>query len=120
MISLCGQPRRWITSAGLSPVALAPTGGHQMTPEYYTDMSCFAQTSAVDRQTLSPGGAQSVERSMTKADAFREYAEEALQWSRQSSIEEEKKALLDLACHLDASCRVEREVCGSAISLTLA
>ena len=97
MISLCGQPRRWITSAGLSPVALAPTGGHQMTPEYYTDMSCFAQTSAVDRQTLAAGGAQLVERSMTKADAFREYAEEALQWSRQSSIEEEKKALLDLA-----------------------
>ena len=38
-----------------------------------------------------------MERSMTKADAFREYAEEALQWSHQSSIEEEKKALLDLA-----------------------
>ena len=68
-----------------------------MTPEYYTDMSCIAQTSAVDRQTLPPGGRSLVERSMTKADAFREYAEEALQWSRQSSIEEEKKALLDLA-----------------------
>ena len=66
-------------------MALAPVGVHQMTPEYYTDMSCFAQTSAVDRQTLPPGGRSLVERSMTKADAFREYAEEALQWSRQSS-----------------------------------
>ena len=34
---------------------------------------------------------------MTKADEFREYAEEALQWSRQSSIEQEKKALIGLA-----------------------
>jgi hypothetical protein len=38
-----------------------------------------------------------MERSMTKADEFREYAEEALQWSRQSSIEQEKKALIGLA-----------------------
>ena len=34
---------------------------------------------------------------MTKADEFREYAEEALQWSRHSTTKEEKKALLDLA-----------------------
>jgi len=34
---------------------------------------------------------------MTKSDQFREYADEALQWSRQSNTEEEKKALLDLA-----------------------
>ena len=34
---------------------------------------------------------------MTKADEFREYAEEALRWSSQSSSEEEKKALIDLA-----------------------
>jgi hypothetical protein len=52
---LCGQPRRWITSAGLSPVALAPTGGHQMIRVYYTVMSCIAQTTAVDRQTLAAG-----------------------------------------------------------------
>jgi hypothetical protein len=38
-----------------------------------------------------------LERSMTKSDQFREYAEEALRWSRQSKTEEEKKALLDLA-----------------------
>jgi hypothetical protein len=43
------------------------------------------------------GGAQGVERSMTKADEFREYAGEALRWSCQSSTEEEKKALIDLA-----------------------
>jgi hypothetical protein len=68
-----------------------------MTPKYYTVMSCFAQTSAVDRQTLTAEGRSRVERSMTKSDQFREYAEEALQWSRQSKTEEEKKALLDLA-----------------------
>jgi hypothetical protein len=34
---------------------------------------------------------------MTKSDEFREYAEEALQWSRQSKTEEDKKALADLA-----------------------
>jgi hypothetical protein len=43
------------------------------------------------------GGRSRVERSMTKSDQFREYAEEALQWSRQSKTEEEKKTLLDLA-----------------------
>ena len=30
---------------------------------------------------------------MTKADEFREYAEEALRWSHESKTEEEKKAL---------------------------
>jgi len=34
---------------------------------------------------------------MTKADEFREYAEEALRWSSQSSTEVEKKALIGLA-----------------------
>ena len=94
---LCGQPRRWITSAGLSPVALAPMGGHQMTPKYYTVMSRFAQTSAVDRKTLAAGGARGWSAPMTKADEFREYAGEALRWSCQSSTEEEKKALIGLA-----------------------
>jgi hypothetical protein len=36
-------------------------------------------------------------RSMTKSDRFREYAEEALRWSSQSSTKEEKKALIELA-----------------------
>jgi hypothetical protein len=38
-----------------------------------------------------------MERSMIKSEQFREYAEEALQWSRHSKTEEEKKTLLDLA-----------------------
>jgi hypothetical protein len=38
-----------------------------------------------------------VERSMTKSEQFREYAEEALQWSRQSKTEDAKKILIDLA-----------------------
>jgi hypothetical protein len=34
---------------------------------------------------------------MTKADQFREYAEEAMQWSRQSRTEDARKVLIDLA-----------------------
>ena len=34
---------------------------------------------------------------MTKADQFREYAEEAMRWSRQSRTEDAKKVLTDLA-----------------------
>jgi hypothetical protein len=34
---------------------------------------------------------------MSKADQFREYAEEAIHWARQSKTENEKQALLDLA-----------------------
>jgi len=47
---------------------------------------------------FQPGGrSRVVERSMTKADEFREYAEEAMQWSSQTRTEEEKKVLIDLA-----------------------
>jgi hypothetical protein len=38
-----------------------------------------------------------VERSMTKAKQFREYEAEAMQWSCQSSTEEDKKVLIELA-----------------------
>ena len=38
-----------------------------------------------------------MERSTTKADEFREYAEEALRWSCESKTEEEKSLLIDLA-----------------------
>jgi hypothetical protein len=34
---------------------------------------------------------------MSEADQFREYAQEALQWASQSTIEKEKRALLELA-----------------------
>ena len=34
---------------------------------------------------------------MTKAEQFREYAEEAMQWSRQSKTEDARKMLIDLA-----------------------
>jgi hypothetical protein len=34
---------------------------------------------------------------MTKAEQFREYAEEAMQWSRQSRTEEARNVLVDLA-----------------------
>jgi hypothetical protein len=54
---LSGQPRRWITPAGLSPVALAPRGPSDDFPEYYTVMSFFAQTPGSARQRLALGGA---------------------------------------------------------------
>jgi hypothetical protein len=34
---------------------------------------------------------------MSKADQFRQYAEEAMRWARQSRTENEKQALIDLA-----------------------
>jgi hypothetical protein len=36
---------------------------------------------------------------MSKADQFRQYAEEDLRWARRSATEKEKKALLELAHH---------------------
>ena len=35
---------------------------------------------------------------MSKADQFREYAEEAMRWARQSKTEKERQALIELAC----------------------
>jgi hypothetical protein len=57
----------------------------------------FCSDFGVGSAETYPGGCSLVERSMTKSDQFREYADEALHWSRQSNTEEEKKALLDLA-----------------------
>jgi hypothetical protein len=34
---------------------------------------------------------------MSKADQFRQYAEEAMRWARQSKTEYEKQALIELA-----------------------
>jgi hypothetical protein len=34
---------------------------------------------------------------MSKADQFREYAEEAMRWARQSKTEKERQALIELA-----------------------
>jgi hypothetical protein len=36
---------------------------------------------------------------MSKADQFRQYAEEDVRWARRSTIDKEKKALLELAHH---------------------
>ena len=98
---LCGQPRRWITSAGLSPVALAPMGGHQMTPNIkragFHRHELFCSDFARRRADNSRGVLFGWERSMTKAEQFREYAEEAMQWSRQSRTEEARNVLIDLA-----------------------
>ena len=35
---------------------------------------------------------------MSKADQFRDYAEEAMRWARQSKTEKERQALIELAC----------------------
>ena len=34
---------------------------------------------------------------MSKADQFREYAEEAMRWARQSKTEKERRSLIELA-----------------------
>jgi hypothetical protein len=34
---------------------------------------------------------------MSKAEEFRQYAEEAVRWARKSKTEQEKRALMDLA-----------------------
>jgi hypothetical protein len=34
---------------------------------------------------------------MSKAEEFRQYAEEAMRWARKSKTEEEKQALMDIA-----------------------
>jgi hypothetical protein len=47
---------------------------------------------------------------LTKAEHFREFAEEAMQRSRQSGTDA-KKLLIDLI-HLDASCGLKRAECG--------
>jgi hypothetical protein len=57
---LCGQPRRWITPAGLSPVALAPMGGAADDPQILNllvsiVMSCFAQTLRAVERIISTG-----------------------------------------------------------------
>ena len=64
---LCGQPRRWITSAGLSPVALAPTGGAADDHKSYTVMSPFAQTAADIRRDSLGKGALASERTNVKS-----------------------------------------------------
>ena len=71
------------------PVSLAPMGGAAddpqiLDPPFSTVMSCFAQTLCAFGRIFSTG-------------AVREYAEEVMQWSSQSSTEEEKKVLIELA-----------------------
>ena len=61
-------------------------------------MTCFAQTLRAVGRILPTGRALTGGRAFhDKADEFREYAEEAMQWSSQTRTEEEKKVLIDLA-----------------------
>ena len=60
--------------------------------QFYTDRwRQWAQTPQL-RATRSREG------SMSKADQFREYAEEAMRGARQSKTEKERQALIELAC----------------------
>ena len=59
-------------------------------------MSCFAQPLCVFGRILSTG-------------AVREYAEEVMQWSRQSRTEEAKKVLIDLSHLTQAASLRERQ-----------
>jgi hypothetical protein len=64
----------------------------------FSNVSNFAQTPRVVRQTIAAGGVLfGWERSMTKAEQFREYAEEAMQWSRKAKTEAARQKLLGLA-----------------------
>src|SRR5947199_10853132 len=45
---------------------------------------------------------------MSKAEGFRQYAEEAMRWARKSKTEQEKTSLDGPCVHMDASCGAER------------
>jgi hypothetical protein len=59
--------------------------------------SNFAQTSALNKYKLQLRGALSPRAKMSKTDQFRQYAEEAMRWARQSRNEKEKQSYVDLA-----------------------
>jgi hypothetical protein len=58
---------------------------------------------------------------MSKADQFRQYAEEAMRWAHKSKTEvekahkskteEEKQALMDICAYMDASRGAQRTIC---------
>jgi hypothetical protein len=66
-------------------------------PKMIRKVSNFDQTTTQNEETFRKGGALGWERSMTKAEQFRENAEEAMQLCRQSRTEDAKKVLTDLA-----------------------
>jgi len=58
---------------------------------------------------------------MTKADQFREYAREAIQWSQRCQTEDEKQALVQLASTwATAALRCERTLISPAAYKTAA
>jgi hypothetical protein len=60
--------------------------------------SNFAQTSAVNGRKLPLlRGLVAQECAVSKADQFRQYAEEAMRWAYQSKTEKDKQTLIDLA-----------------------
>jgi hypothetical protein len=54
LIQLCGQPRRWITSAGLSPAALAPMGGAADDPKIIPGHELFCSVERAPRPNRHP------------------------------------------------------------------
>jgi hypothetical protein len=65
----------------------------------------FVQTTAVNGRRLDTCEMSDTRRlavrrmPMSKADQFRQYAQEDLRWARRSTIDKEKQALLELAHH---------------------
>jgi hypothetical protein len=83
--------------------------------QFYTDCCCQgAQAPQLWRCRLKASRSQEVGRlSMSKADQFRQYAADDLRWARRSTIDEEKKALLELAHHwMQAAVQSESTVVG--------
>ena len=61
-------------------------------------VSNLEQSAVPDWYRLRDSGGRASRESaeMSKADQFREYAEEAMQWARRSKTENEKQALVEL------------------------
>jgi lysyl-tRNA synthetase class I len=78
----------------LSPKGAAERCLYRIDHRAQPRVSNLIQTVAAN---LAQGGAQTRSASMSKADQFREYAEEAMRWSRQAKTEAAKNTLIDLA-----------------------
>ena len=66
-------------------------------PKMIRKVSNFEQTTTQNEETFRKGALFGWERSMTKAEQFRENAEEAMQLCRQSRTEDAKRVLTGLA-----------------------
>jgi hypothetical protein len=79
---------------------------------FYTD--CWLQPAQAPQSEGRQQGAPSQEADMTEADLFRQYAKDAMRSSSQSTNENEKRDLLDLACTWAQAALMSQRVFGSS------